>query len=52
MIEIVSGNEELGYVAFTFKEYSQNIDEISLVLNVAFTLLALAKNSEEKGHGH
>lgn len=53
MIEIIKGNEEDGFVAFTLKETSEDISEISFVLSDAFTLLAKAKNSEEKGgHGH
>ncbi len=52
MLEIIRGNEEEGYVAFTFKEASEDIGTIPLVLKDAFTLLAKAKISEEGGHGH
>ncbi len=47
MIEIIKGNDEGGYIAFAFKEYSEDISKMELVLNDAFTLLAKAKNSEE-----
>lgn len=53
MVEIIKGNEEDGFVAFIFKESSEDITKIDIVLKDAFTLLAKAKNSEEEGgHGH
>lgn len=53
MVEIVKGNEEDNFVAFTFKESSEDISKMKIVLKEAFTLLAKAKNSEEEGgHGH
>jgi cobalt-zinc-cadmium efflux system membrane fusion protein len=54
MIEILKGNEEEGYVAFTFEDKSQKIETMEVVLKDAFTLLAKAKNSEEEagGQGH
>lgn len=53
MIEIIKGNEEEGFVAFTFEDPSQDISTMEVVLKDAFTLLAKAKNSEEEGgHGH
>ncbi|MDP3314102.1 efflux RND transporter periplasmic adaptor subunit [Lutibacter sp.] len=52
MIEIVQGNDEDGFVAFTLKDTTQDISKISFVLSDAFTLLAKAKNSEEEGGGH
>ena len=53
MIEIIKGNKEEGFVAFTFEDTSQDIATMEVVLKDAFTLLAKAKNSEEEGgHGH
>lgn len=52
MIEILKGNEEEGYVAFTFEDKSHKIEAMEVVLKDAFTLLAKAKNSEEEGGGH
>ena len=53
MIEIIKGNEEEGFVAFTFNDSSKNLAKIEFVLKDAFTLLAKARNSEEEGgHGH
>jgi len=55
MLEIIKGNEEEGYIAFTFEDKSQDITKMEVVLKDAFTLLAKAKNSEEEeggGHGH
>lgn len=53
MVEIIKGNEEDDFVAFTFKESSEDITKMDIVLKEAFTLLAKAKNSEEEGgHGH
>lgn len=52
MIEILKGNEEEGYVAFTLEDKSQKIETMEVVLKDAFTLLAKAKNSEEEGGGH
>ena len=52
MIEIIKGNEEEGFVAFTFEDASQDISKMDVVLKDAFTLLAKAKNSEEEGGGH
>lgn len=52
MIEILKGNEEEGYVAFSFEDKSQKIESMEVVLKDAFTLLAKAKNSEEEGGGH
>lgn len=52
MIEILKGNEEEGYVAFTIEDKSQKIESMEVVLKDAFTLLAKAKNSEEEGGGH
>ncbi len=52
MVEVVKGNEDDGYIAIILKENSQEIKELSFVLNDAFTILAKAKNSEEGGHGH
>jgi cobalt-zinc-cadmium efflux system membrane fusion protein len=53
MIEIIKGNEEEGFVAFTFDDSSKNLAKIEFVLKDAFTLLAKARNSEEDGgHGH
>lgn len=52
MIEIIQGNDEEGFVAFTFKDSSLSIQNISIVLNDAFSLLAKAKNNEEEGGGH
>jgi cobalt-zinc-cadmium efflux system membrane fusion protein len=53
MIEIIKGNEEEGFVAFTFDDSSKNLAKIEFVLKDAFTLLAKARNSEEEGgHGH
>ena len=52
MVEIIKETEEDGYVAFSFKENSEDISTLTLVLNDAFTLLAKAKNSEEEGGGH
>jgi cobalt-zinc-cadmium efflux system membrane fusion protein len=53
MLEIIKGNEEEGYVAFTFVDMTQEIVNMDFVLKDAFTLLAKAKNSEEgEGHGH
>ena len=53
MVEIIKGNEEEGFVAFTFVDKSENVTKIEIVLKDAFTLLAKAKNSEEEGgHGH
>jgi len=53
MIEIIKGNEEEGFVAFTFADETLDITKIDIVLKDAFTLLAKAKNSEEEGgHGH
>ncbi|WP_308992075.1 efflux RND transporter periplasmic adaptor subunit [Mariniflexile litorale] len=52
MLEIIKGNEEENFVAFTFEDPSQNVSKMDVVLKDAFTLLAKAKNSEEEGHGH
>jgi cobalt-zinc-cadmium efflux system membrane fusion protein len=53
MVEIIKGNEEEGFVAFTFEDKTQDITKMDVVLKDAFTLLAKAKNSEEEGgHGH
>ena len=53
MVEIIKGNEEEGFVAFTFVDKSENITKIEIVLKDAFTILAKAKNSEDEGgHGH
>ena len=53
MFEIIKGNEEEGFVAFTFEDTSQDISKMEVVLKDAFTLLAKSKNSEEEGgHGH
>ncbi len=52
MIEIEKGNEEDGFVAFSFKDKSLKIEQMDIVLKDAFTLLAKAKNSEEEGGGH
>lgn len=53
MIEIIKGNDEEGFVAFTFDDASQDISKMEVVLKDAFTLLAKSKNSEEEGgHGH
>jgi cobalt-zinc-cadmium efflux system membrane fusion protein len=52
MLEIIKGNEEEGFIAFTFVDKSQNIASMEIVLKDAFTLLAKAKNSEEEGGGH
>jgi len=52
MIEIIKGNEEEGYVAFTFEDETQDITKMDVVLIDAFTLLAKAKNNEEEGEGH
>lgn len=53
MVEIIKGNEEEGFVAFTFVDKTIDITKIDIVLKDAFTLLAKAKNSEEEGgHGH
>ncbi len=52
MVEIIKGHEEVGFVAFTFEDTSQDISNMEVVLKDAFTLLAKAKNSEEEGHGH
>jgi len=53
MIEIIRGNEEEGFVAFTFGDETLDITILDIVLKDAFTLLAKAKNSEEEGgHGH
>jgi len=52
MIEIIKGNEEEGFVAFTFEDKTHDITEMDVVLKDAFTLLAKAKNSEEEGDGH
>jgi cobalt-zinc-cadmium efflux system membrane fusion protein len=52
MLEIKKGNEEEGFVAFTFEDESQDISNMEVVLKDAFTLLAKAKNSEEEGGGH
>ena len=50
MIEIRKGNEEEGFVAFTFEHETYDITKIDVVLKDAFTLLAKAKNNEEEGH--
>jgi len=52
MVEILKGNEEEGFVAFTFEDTSQDTPTMDVVLKDAFTLLAKAKNSEEEGGGH
>ncbi|MGM5470269.1 efflux RND transporter periplasmic adaptor subunit [Flavobacteriaceae bacterium LMO-SS05] len=53
MLEIIKGHEEVGFVAFTFEDTSQDISNMEVALKDAFTLLAKAKNSEEEGgHGH
>ncbi len=52
MLEIKKGNEEEGFIAFTFEDKSQDITKMEVVLKDAFTLLAKAKNSEEEGGGH
>jgi len=52
MIEIIKGNEEEGFVAFTFEDKTEDITKMDVVLKDAFTLLAKAKNSEEEGGGH
>jgi len=53
MIEIMKGNEEEGFVAFTIIDDSEDVTNMDIVLKDAFTLLAKAKNSEEEGgHGH
>ena len=54
MIEIIKGNEEEGFVAFTFEDTLLEVQNMQVVLKDAFTLLAKAKNSEEEegGHGH
>lgn len=52
MIEIEKGNEEEGFVAFSFKDKSLKIVGMNIVLEDAFTLLAKAKNREEEGGGH
>ncbi|CAI8152695.1 MAG: Nickel and cobalt resistance protein CnrB [Formosa sp. Hel3_A1_48] len=52
MLEIIKGNEEEGFVAFTFEDKTQDITKMEVVLKDAFTLLAKAKNSEEEGGGH
>ncbi len=53
MIEIMKGNEEEGFVAFTIIDESEDVTNMEIVLKDAFTLLAKAKNSEEEGgHGH
>ena len=53
MFEIIKGNEEEGFVAFTFEDTSQDISKMDVVLKDAFTLLAKSKNSEDEGgHGH
>tara|TARA_R110002049_G_scaffold239599_1_gene412940 strand:+ start:11547 stop:12740 length:1194 start_codon:yes stop_codon:yes gene_type:complete len=52
MFEIIKGNEEEGFVAFTLEDKSQDITQIDVVLKDAFILLAKAKNSEEEGEGH
>jgi cobalt-zinc-cadmium efflux system membrane fusion protein len=53
MVEIIKGNEEEGFVAFTFEDKSEDVTKMDIVLKDAFTLLAKAKNSEEEGgHGH
>jgi len=51
MLEILKGNEEGDFVAFSLKNEDEDITEIEVVLKDAFTLLAKAKNSEEEG-GH
>jgi membrane fusion protein, heavy metal efflux system len=51
MLEITKGNEEEGFIAFTFVDESQDISNVDVVLQDAFTLLAKAKNSEDEG-GH
>jgi len=53
MVEIIKGNEEEGFVAFSFEDKSEDIAKMDIVLKDAFTLLAKSKNSEEEGgHGH
>ena len=52
MVEIIKGNEEEGFVAFTFEDKTQDITKMDVVLKDAFTLLAKSKNSEEEGEGH
>lgn len=52
MLEIEKGNEEEGFIAFTFPNEDQDIAKMEVVLKDAFTLLAKAKNSEEEGGGH
>ena len=52
MVEVVTGNEEDGYIAISLEDDSQKINALAFVLNDAFTLLAKAKNSGEGGHGH
>jgi len=54
MLEIIKGNEEEGFIAFTLEDKTQDIAKIDVVLKDAFTLLAKAKNSEDEegGHGH
>jgi len=52
MVEIIKGNEEEGFVAFTFEDKTQDITKMDIVLKDAFTLLAKAKNNEEEGGGH
>ncbi len=52
MIEIIKGNEEEDFFAFTFEDTSQEISKMDVVLKDAFTLLAKAKNNEEEGGGH
>ncbi|MEO6348497.1 MAG: efflux RND transporter periplasmic adaptor subunit [Aquaticitalea sp.] len=52
MLEIKKGNQEEGFVAFTFADELQDITTMEVVLNDAFSLLAKAKNSDEEGGGH
>ncbi|WP_299672587.1 efflux RND transporter periplasmic adaptor subunit [uncultured Polaribacter sp.] len=53
MLEVNKGNEEENYVAVSLVDNSLKMEDLSIVLNDAFTLLAKAKNSEDEGgHGH
>jgi cobalt-zinc-cadmium efflux system membrane fusion protein len=53
MLEVNKGDEEENYVAVSLVDKSLKIEDLNIVLNDAFTLLAKAKNSEDEvGHGH
>lgn len=51
MREVITGETEDGYTAITLADEAE-VEDLSLVVKGAFTLLAKAKNSEEGGHHH